>query len=295
MPRPLEKSIYLGTAGWSYKDWEGTVYPRGAPRSFDRLAFISSLFDLVEVNVTYYRIVPRATAVSWLNRTDPSFLFSLKLHRSFTHAREGPTPGDEREMKLLLDAVMAEGRLAALLAQFPQSFHNTEKNRRKISGLAETFRGYPLAVEVRHLSWGKGPVPDFFISLGAAFVNIDQPEIRGLLGFSSHVTSDLAYFRLHGRNAKNWFSSKGGVDARYDYLYSHKELMELKQGVESAAQRAERTLVVFNNHFKGKAAAGGLMLAGMLGKPSAARPDGIGELFPDEPDAGPADQGTKGD
>ncbi len=293
MPRPLEKTIYVGTAGWSYKDWEGTVYPRGAPKSFDRLAFISSLFDLVEVNVTYYRIVPRATAASWLERTEPSFLFSIKLHQSFTHAREGSTPRDEREMKLLLDTVMAEGRLAALLAQFPQSFHNTEENRRKIARLAETFRDYPLALEVRHFSWGKGPVPDFFSSLGAALVNIDQPEIRGLLGPSSHVTSDFAYFRFHGRNKNSWFSSKGGVDARYDYLYSQEELVELKDGVESAAKRAERTLVVFNNHYRGKAAAGGLMLARMLGKPAAARPDGIRELFPDEPDASPAGKGPK--
>jgi uncharacterized protein YecE (DUF72 family) len=36
---------------------------------------------------------------------------------------------------------------------------------------------------------------------------VDQPEIRGVLPLKSYVTSDLAYFRFHGRNKKNWFSS----------------------------------------------------------------------------------------
>ena len=28
---PPEKDLYLGTSGWSYADWEGTLYPEGLP------------------------------------------------------------------------------------------------------------------------------------------------------------------------------------------------------------------------------------------------------------------------
>jgi hypothetical protein len=28
---PLERGLYLGTSGWTYADWEGTVYPPETP------------------------------------------------------------------------------------------------------------------------------------------------------------------------------------------------------------------------------------------------------------------------
>ena len=49
-------SIQYGTAGWSYKDWIGTVYPENPGNGFNKLGFISEIFDFVEVNTTFYRI-----------------------------------------------------------------------------------------------------------------------------------------------------------------------------------------------------------------------------------------------
>ena len=36
--------IRIGPAGWSYTDWEGTVYPPHGSR-FDPLAYLASFFD----------------------------------------------------------------------------------------------------------------------------------------------------------------------------------------------------------------------------------------------------------
>ena len=47
--------IRVGVAGWDYPDWEGTVYPSPHPRSFDRLAYLASIFDVIEINATFYR------------------------------------------------------------------------------------------------------------------------------------------------------------------------------------------------------------------------------------------------
>jgi uncharacterized protein YecE (DUF72 family) len=33
--------IRVGPAGWSYKDWEGIVYPAEKPRGFDPLAYLA--------------------------------------------------------------------------------------------------------------------------------------------------------------------------------------------------------------------------------------------------------------
>ena len=61
--------IRIGPAGWSYKDWEGTVYPASPGRGFDQLAYIAELFDTVEVNSSFYRTPPPTHSSSWLRRT----------------------------------------------------------------------------------------------------------------------------------------------------------------------------------------------------------------------------------
>ena len=57
--------IRVGVAGWDYPDWESIVYPKPAPRGFDRLRFMAGHFDTLELNVTFYRQPDRAAAASW--------------------------------------------------------------------------------------------------------------------------------------------------------------------------------------------------------------------------------------
>jgi uncharacterized protein YecE (DUF72 family) len=63
------------------------------------------------------------------------------------------------------------------------------------------------------------------------------------------VTSELAYFRFHGRNAEMWW--KGDVETRYKYLYSEAEIAGLAEKVTAAAQKSSRTFAFFNNHWQG--------------------------------------------
>ncbi|MCK5713481.1 MAG: DUF72 domain-containing protein, partial [Hyphomicrobiaceae bacterium] len=57
----LRTPIYIGPAGWSYPDWAGSVYPPKKQRDFDPLEFISSYFNLIEINSTFYRLPARET------------------------------------------------------------------------------------------------------------------------------------------------------------------------------------------------------------------------------------------
>jgi uncharacterized protein YecE (DUF72 family) len=50
---PPEERLYLGTSGWSYADWEGTVYPPGIPPA-GRLAEYVKYFATVEIDSTFY-------------------------------------------------------------------------------------------------------------------------------------------------------------------------------------------------------------------------------------------------
>ena len=54
--RPPPGCILVGPAGWSYRDWEGQVYPKPKPRGFDPLGNLAQYFDAIEINSTFYRI-----------------------------------------------------------------------------------------------------------------------------------------------------------------------------------------------------------------------------------------------
>jgi hypothetical protein len=45
---PPEPGLYLGTSGWSYADWEGTLYPEGLPAA-SRLAEYAKHYATVEI------------------------------------------------------------------------------------------------------------------------------------------------------------------------------------------------------------------------------------------------------
>src|SRR5262245_1157320 len=84
--------IRFGPAGWTYKDWEGVVYPKPKPKGFDPLKAIASLFDTIELNTSFYAPITPHNADLWLERTafNPDFRFTAKLWRRFTHERDEP-------------------------------------------------------------------------------------------------------------------------------------------------------------------------------------------------------------
>ena len=120
-----------------------------------------------------------------------------------------------------------------------------------------------LAVEVRHATWDDGQTLADLAARGVAFCNVDQPLLGRALRPTTHVTSSIGYIRLHGRRYDQWFTAERGSD-RYDYLYFSDELAGWKHRVQTVAAKAERTFVVANNHFQGKAAANALELRHML-------------------------------
>ena len=270
--------IRFGPAGWSYKDWEGIFYPPGIQRRREHpLEYIAQCFDMVEVNTSFYGHIKPELAKLWSRKVEavnPKFVFTAKLHRSFTHsplavmeptsaATIKPNDEDERLAREGLDALAGEGKLAALLIQFPVSFKNTSLNREYLETLLRQFIEYRPAVEVRHDSWDNAETIRSFIERNAAFCNIDQPQIGRALEATEHVTSAIGYVRLHGRNYDEWFEADKPHD-RYNYLYRESELSGWKDKIERIAHKAQVTYVVANNHFEAKAAANALQLKSMI-------------------------------
>jgi uncharacterized protein YecE (DUF72 family) len=276
---PKTSKIRIGPAGWSYKDWEGTVYPPHGSK-FDPLAYLSAYFDTIEINSPFYRIPPATHAKSWVRRvsTNPDFKFTTKVFRGFTHEKEPLAKADVKAFRDYLAPLMDADRLGAILIQFPWSFRNTPESRVKLVDLFTAFADYPKALEVRHSTFQEPEFYEFLEEHDVSWVNVDQPLFSDSVKPSDTVTGPIAYARLHGRNYEKWFAHAETWE-RYNYLYSAQELEPWVERIGKMAKKKE-TYVVTNNHFRGQAILNAGDLKESLGMDGEVPPQ-LKEAYPD--------------
>jgi uncharacterized protein YecE (DUF72 family) len=263
-------------------------------RKLHPLEYLARFFDTTEINTSFYGPIKPELATLWCRRVaavNPSFLFTAKLYRAFTHspvAVVGPTsaatirPTDEDEVRTRegLDVLANHGRLGALLIQFPLSFKNTSLNREYLDRLLRQFIEYPRVVEVRDSSWNNAETLAAFTHQNVGFCNIDQPLLGRSLAPTEHVTAPIAYVRLHGRNYQEWFDSDNRND-RYNYLYNETELAGWKERIENVAAKAQTTYVITNNHFESKAGVNALELKTMVSGKRTLAPPTLLQKYPE--------------
>ncbi|MCA1579985.1 MAG: DUF72 domain-containing protein [Acidobacteria bacterium] len=291
--------VRIGTAGWSYEDWKGIVYPLRPPAGFDPLGLMSSLFDTNEINSSFYRIPSVAATRGWARRVshNPRFAFTAKLFRGFTHERTAGSP-EEKEFLAAMAPLAEEGRLAAVLVQFPVSFRNSVESRRALDALLGRFDALPLAAEFRHASWDSEDTRETLARHDALFVNIDQPWIGENLRRTDHVAPGRAYYRYHGRNAAKWFGPNTSNEERYNYLYSEEQIGKAAERLSSSAARAGEdpgrpgtgpvpgpgrvsgVTAILNNHFRGQAVANAIQLQHRLTGELSTAPASLRDTYP---------------
>ena len=275
--------ILAGVAGWSYPDWVGLVYPARRSRDFHELAYLAQYFDTVEINTSFYQPLRPAMAGQWLERVagNPRFTFTAKLWQTFTH-ESGATAADERAVRQGFAPLIAAGKLAALLLQFPYSFHHTPENTVLLEKLLDQFADYPLVVEVRHGSWNQAEFYALLKEHHAGFCNLDQPLVGRAMGASERATSAIGYVRLHGRRYDTWFSDDPALPRheRYNYLYGEEELAGWAQRIRKVARQARTTFVIANNHFQGKSVVNALQLMNLLTNAKVRVPEPLRGHYP---------------
>jgi uncharacterized protein YecE (DUF72 family) len=277
--------IRVGSAGWSYPDWEGIVYPAQRAKEFDPLAYLAEFLDCVEINASFYRIPEPGAVASWAARVAarPEFRFTAKLWRGFTHEPAADRDGlraSEAAFREAMRPLREAGRLAAVLAQFPYAFHNTARNRARLEEIFDRFADLPLAVEIRHRSWLAEEFLAHLRERGVAFCNIDQPAVSANVPPTAHVTAPIAYVRLHGRNASAWFEEGAGRDRRYDYLYSVEELSSWTDRAATLAAGARDVFIIANNHFRGQGIANSVEMKSILAGGPVEAPAEILDAYP---------------
>ena len=188
---PAEEGLYLGTSGWSYADWEGTVYPVGTPTG-SRLAEYAKHFATVEIDSTFYGTPKRSTVERWREVAPEGFLFAAKFPQELTHERNLGNSRSEAETFVHTMQTL-EDRLGPLLLQLPPSF--TVEGMGVLEDFLSTLpQGPRYAVEVRHSSWLGSDLPALLREHGVALALIDYPRMPRM----EEATTDFAYIRWLG-------------------------------------------------------------------------------------------------
>ena len=198
---PIHPNLYVGTAGWSYDDWNDVFYPKGTT-SRGRLEYYSGRFRTVEIDSTFYAIPARETVRSWYQRTPEKFVFAAKFPREVTHEARLVNCGTEAAT--FVDVMQElDDKLGPLLIQMPPSFKVD-----KFDDLARFLEGLPdglaYAVEVRHRSWLVEEFSDLLRRWNVAMTL----TCGGHLGRFWRATSRIAYVR--------WLGEFGAVE-RFDH------------------------------------------------------------------------------
>jgi uncharacterized protein YecE (DUF72 family) len=263
--------IKIGTSGFSFADWIGTVYPQSIKKG-DMLSYYEKElhFKITEINSTYYTIPSQESFRGMIKKTSHEFEFTVKAHKSMTHEIRNNETGmllnnKEAFDKFLysIEPLQKEGRLTGVLAQFPYSFHATKDNYNYILNFKDRLGDIPLVVEFRNYYWHGEKSVQFLKDNNIGYCIVDEPKIKGLMPYNPTSTTSLGYFRFHGRNT-NWFDAP--TADRYDYLYTEEELKGFISGIKDIASHTHKTIIMFNNCHAGKAAKNAIELKGLIEK-----------------------------
>ena len=257
--------IYVGTCGFSYKDWIGTFYP-ATIRQNEMLSYYAGCFHAVEIDSSFYGVLQPQTVARMNERTPPSFRFCFKVPQTVSHVPEagmGRVHDDAAAFVESVQPIVHAGKFGCALLQLPNGFKPNARTQAYLRMAVEALRPLAIVAEFRNREWQR---PQYFAllrDLGAGWCNVDMPGYETLMRPSSDVSSSIAYVRFHGRNASKWWT--GDNRTRYDYDYSPEELEPWANRLADMEEQAEQTFAFFNNHARGNAARNAEMFEQMLG------------------------------
>jgi uncharacterized protein YecE (DUF72 family) len=142
-------NLYVGTSGYSYKEWKGTFYPKDLPDK-KMLRSYGEQLGTVEINYTFRRMPTVSLLEKWAGEVPPKFRFVLKALEQITHRQRLKDSGELVSKLLEITGTLKE-RLGALLFQLPPNFKKDVPRLREFLALMPSQRR--TAFEFRHQSW----------------------------------------------------------------------------------------------------------------------------------------------
>jgi uncharacterized protein YecE (DUF72 family) len=242
--------VRVGCSSWTSPAWKGRFYPPGLPDG-QRLSVYARRFDCVEVDATYYAMLPAAVIASWGRRTPEGFRFTLKLPREFLDPKKPAEPEDVAEF--YRRAGQLGPKLAGVLLQFPPWFKPPSTGDGGNWAFLESAvrvvpEGVPAAVELRDAGW-------FHPGRHEALLRLLR-ERRLPLAWSyltyvdvpPDITSDWVYLRFIGDHDTIPEEKHGTI-----VVDRGAPMREWAGRLRRAFPEVRRAYAFFNNHFAGYA------------------------------------------
>jgi len=174
----------VGTSGFSYREWVGTVYPKGLSQA-QTLALYGARLGAVEIPS---RLPDEATLASWAEAAPHGFEFAIKVPgRVDVRAGRG---GARAVASLLEAAAPLRSHLGPILVQLS---HSVSADRSALNDFLDALpEGLRIAFELRHPSWHTEAVLRVLSAHNAALVLADYGAGPPRL----ELTADFTYVRI---------------------------------------------------------------------------------------------------
>ena len=193
----MANSWYLGTMGFSYKDWSGPFYPADLAAG-KYLQYYGRYFNAVEVDSTFYGTPRRETIQRWKAVTPDNFRFCLKTPREITHDfKLSGAQAFDSMLNFLEAASLLEDKLGAILLQFAPSYQ-IDQMETLDHFLARLPDRYRYAVEFRHQSWFQADTVECLKDYGISWASTEYPNLPEHTNFFT----DHIYIRWIGRHGR---------------------------------------------------------------------------------------------
>jgi uncharacterized protein YecE (DUF72 family) len=221
-----EGLVFIGTSGWSYKEWANDFYHGSKPK--DHFQFYATQFSTVEINASFYRLPALKTVKGWQEKSPAHFIFAVKGSRLITHIKrlnnlDGLVTNFSRRIQPL------KKKLGPLLWQLPPNFKpDLPRLDKFLKRLPKTLFH---AIEFRHPDWIMDGTFALLRKRGVAFVSVSSMQMPQ--NFS--VTAPFVYIRFHGL--------RGGP--RHDYTGS--ELEPWAKHIREQVSKGRKVFAYFNN------------------------------------------------
>jgi uncharacterized protein YecE (DUF72 family) len=282
-----DRLVLVGTCSWTDPtlvkdtDW----YPKKSMSAEERLKFYASRFAIAEADSTYYFPPTPQLTRAWAERSPDGFTMNVKAYSLMTghpakpnslwpDLREAIRPefagkrnvylshleNDAAEevwkrFRYALRPLEEQGKLGAVLMQYPEWFTAKRDNRTELAAIRERWPDVPVCVEFRSPTW-LGTPPDRDRTLGTlrdlalALVVVDAPAVSKLPVVAEATTPDLAVVRFHGRSEETWKKPNTTAAERFKYLYSKAELRAWVPRLQALADQATEVHALMNNCYQ---------------------------------------------
>ena len=233
--------IFVGCAGWDYKDWIGPFYPKTLDR-YRHLEYYSHYFDIVEINSTFYNLPSQDIVQNWALRISKSFNFIVKVWQKITHNLNDPEL-ESYIAQFFSRMAYLEEKTSKFLLQFPPWFKYSEKHFKQLSNLLKQIPSeFSYVIELRDNSWFDNEVMSQIID--GSRVILGTTYIPGITPY--YMSNQKTYYiRLIGDRELDVFNR---IQRKQEAA-----ITDLNENVSTLIKSAEiyEIFIIVNNHFAG--------------------------------------------